>query len=520
MDKQKSNTFIQLKGIVKKFPGVLANDHVDLDIKTHEILALLGENGAGKTTLMNVLAGLYKPDGGEILLNGKPVEFHSPRDAIASGIGMVHQHFMLVESLTVAENIILSLQSNALSLNLDRVRKEISALSKKYQMPIDPDAYIWQLSVGEQQRVEIMRLLYRGADVLILDEPTAVLTPNEATDLAAVLRHMANEGKAIIIITHKLNEVMDFSDRVSILRAGKKIDSVLTRETSKEELARKMVGRKVLFHLERSKCVPGKTILELNNVESLNEKGMPALKSISFQVCCGEILGVAGVAGNGQRELAEVISGLRSVTKGNIFINGEDTTNCTPLQAIDIGISHIPGDRLGVGLAPNLPISDNLTMKAYRKRPITRGFFLDREQLKVFAKNLIQTFSISPAIPETPARLLSGGNQQRLILAREITANQGVIIAVHPSRGLDVGATESVRKTLLEQREQGTSILLISEDLDEIMQISDRILILYEGKIMGMARIGDVTLDEISLMMAGQPLKKFEQEIPVGGSKT
>jgi general nucleoside transport system ATP-binding protein len=338
--------------------------------------------------------------------------------------------------------------------------------------------------------------------------------------LAAVLRHMANEGKAIIIITHKLNEVMDFSDRVSILRAGKKIDSVLTKETSKEELARKMVGRKVLFHLERSKCVPGKAILELNNVETLNEKGMPALKAISFQVCCGEILGVAGVAGNGQRELAEVIAGLRSVTKGKILINGEDTTNCTPLQAIDIGISHIPGDRLGVGLAPNLPISDNLTMKAYRKRPITRGFFLDREQLKVFANNLIQTFSISPAIPETPARLLSGGNQQRLILAREITANQGVIIAVHPSRGLDVGATESVRKTLLEQREQGTSILLISEDLDEIMQISDRILVLYEGQIMGMARIGDVTLDEISLMMAGQPLKKFEQNYPISGSRT
>jgi general nucleoside transport system ATP-binding protein len=520
MEKLQSNTFVQLKGIVKKFPGVLANDQVDLDINTHEILALLGENGAGKTTLMNVLAGLYNPDGGEILLKGKPVEFHSPRDAIANGIGMVHQHFMLVESLTVAENIILSLQSNMLSLNVDQIRKEVSDLSKQYQMPIDPDAYIWQLSVGEQQRVEIMRLLYRGADVLILDEPTAVLTPNEATELAAVLRNMANEGKAVVIITHKLNEVMSFSDRVSILRAGKKIDSILTKNTSKEELARKMVGRKVLFHLERSKCVPGKAVLELRNVETLNEKGLPALRSISFQACCGEILGVAGVAGNGQRELAEVISGLRSVTKGSILINGEDATNCTPLQAIDIGISHIPGDRLGVGLAPNLPISDNLTMKAYRKHPITKGFFLNREQLKKFANNLIQIFSISPANPATPARLLSGGNQQRLILAREITANQGVIIAVHPSRGLDVGATESVRKTLLEQREQGTSILLISEDLDEIMQISDRILILYEGKIMGSALTTDISLDEISLMMAGHPLEKFNHEIPADGTRT
>ena len=520
MEKPQTTTVVQLKGITKKFPGVLANDRVDLDINTHEILALLGENGAGKTTLMNVLAGLYNPDGGEILLNGKPIEFHSPKDAIASGIGMVHQHFMLVESLTVAENIVLSLQSNALSLNLDRIRQEISDLSKKYQMPIDPDAYIWQLSVGEQQRVEIMRLLYRGADVLILDEPTAVLTPNEAIELAAVLRHMANEGKAIVIITHKLNEVMNFSDRVTILRAGKKIDSFLTEKTSKEELARKMVGRKVLFHLERSACVPGKTILKLENVEALNEKGLPALRSISFHVSCGEILGVAGVAGNGQSELAEVISGLRLVKKGKVIIDGEDVTNCSPLQAIDIGISHIPGDRLGVGLAPNLPISDNLTMKAYRQRPITRGFFLDRDQLQVFAKNLIQTFSITPSRPETPARLLSGGNQQRLILAREITANQGIIIAVHPSRGLDVGATESVRKTLLEQREQGTSILLISEDLDEIMQISDRILVLYEGKIMGTANIADITIDEISLMMAGQFLEKFNHEFPVNGLKT
>jgi len=518
MHKSETKVVVELKGITKNFPGVLANDQVDLEIRTHQILALLGENGAGKTTLMNVLAGLYKPDGGQISLNGKPIEFHSPRDAINNGIGMIHQHFMLVESLTVAENIILSLQSNALSLNLDRVRKEISELSQKYQMPVDPDAYIWQLSVGEQQRVEIMRLLYRGADVLILDEPTAVLTPNEAADLAAVLRNMADEGKAVVIITHKLNEVMSFSDRVAILRSGKKIDSFLTAKTSKEELARTMVGRKVLFHLERSKCNPGKAILELENIEALNEKGLPALHSVSFKVSCGEILGVAGVAGNGQRELAEVICGLRTAKNGRIYIDEEEVTNCTPYQAIDVGISHIPGDRLGVGLAPNLPLSDNLTMKAYRERPISRGFFLDREQLQIFAKNLIQTFSISPPTPETPARLLSGGNQQRLILAREITANQGVIIAVHPTRGLDVGATESVRKTLLEQRERGTSILLISEDLDEILQISDRILVLYEGKIMGILPTADITLDEISLMMAGQTLEKFNQPIPATGS--
>ena len=520
MEKPKKSKAVQLKNITKKFPGVLANDQVSLDINSHEILALLGENGAGKTTLMNVLAGLYYPDDGEIFLHGKPIKFHSPRDAIANGIGMVHQHFMLVESLTVAENIILSLQIKTLSLNLDHVRKEISDLSNQYHIQVDPDAYIWQLSVGEQQRVEIVKLLYRGADVLILDEPTAVLTPNEAIELASVLRQMANDGKAIIIITHKLNEVMSFSDRVTILRAGRLIDSLLTEKTSKEELARKMVGRKVLFHLEKPECSPGLASLELEKVNALNDRGLPALSSISLKICSGEILGVAGVAGNGQRELAEVISGLRSVTNGSILVNGQNITNCTPLKAINAGISHIPGDRIGVGLAANLPVSDNLTMKAYRQPPITRGFFLDHNKLQEFAKNLIRTFSITPPLPETPARLLSGGNQQRLILAREITANQGVIIAVHPSRGLDVGATESIRRTLLEQREYGTSILLISEDLEEIMQISDRILVLYNGRIMGRAGITEISLEEIGLMMAGHPLNKYNNDLQLDGYKT
>ena len=520
MGKPQKNIVVQLNGITKKFPGVLANDRVNLDINSHEILALLGENGAGKTTLMNVLAGLYNPDEGEIFLHGKPIKFHSPRDAIANGIGMVHQHFMLVESLTVAENIILSLQSKTLSLNLNRVRKEISELSNQYHIHVDPDAYIWQLSVGEQQRVEIMKLLYMRADVLILDEPTAVLTPNEAIELASVLRRMANEGKAIIIITHKLNEVMSFSDRVTILRAGRWVDSMLTEKTSKEELAHKMVGRKVLFHLEKSECTPGLAVLELKNVDALNDRGLPALRSISFHICSGEILGVAGVAGNGQRELAEVISGIRPVINGSILVNGQDVTNCTPLKAIKAGISHIPGDRIGVGLAANLPVSDNLTMKAYRQPPITRGFFLDHKKLQGFAKNLIRTYSITPPLPETPARLLSGGNQQRLVLAREITANQGVIIAVHPSRGLDVGATESIRSILLEQRERGTSILLISEDLEEIMQISDRILVLFNGQIMGRAGITEISLEEIGLMMAGHPVNEYNYDLQFDGFNT
>jgi len=520
MKKTVKSKVIQLKNITKIFPGILAVDHVSLDINSHEILALLGENGAGKTTLMNVLAGIYKPNAGEIFLHRKPVKFHSPRDAIANGIGMVHQHFMLVESLTVAENIVLSLQSKSLSLDLDRVIKEISDLSSQYHIQVDPGAYIWQLSVGERQRVEIIKLLYRGADVLILDEPTAVLTPKEAIELASVLRQMANEGKAIIIITHKLNEVMSFSDRVTILRAGQVVDSMPTEKTSMEELARKMVGRKVLFQIERSVCTPGPAILELKNVGALNDKGLPALRSVSFHMCSGEILGVAGVAGNGQRELAEVISGLRPVTHGRILANGQDIANGTPLKAIQVGISHIPGDRIGVGLAANLPVSDNLTMKAYRQPPITRRFFMDRAKLLVFAKDLIKTFSITPPLPETPARLLSGGNQQRLVLAREITANQGIIIAVHPSRGLDVGATESIRRTLLEQRKCGTSILLISEDLEEIMQISDRLLVFYNGQIMGRADITEISLEEISLMMAGHPLDKYNHDVQLDGYQT
>jgi len=520
MIKPQKTKIVQLKGITKKFPGVLANDRINLDINKHEILALLGENGAGKTTLMNVLAGLYNPDAGKIFLHGKPVNFHFPRDAIANGIGMVHQHFMLVESLTVAENIILNLQSKSLFLNLDRVRQEISDLSAQYHLHVDPNAYIWQLSVGEQQRVEIMKLLYRGADVLILDEPTAVLTPKEAIELASVLRQMANEGKAIVIITHKLNEVMSFSDRVTILRAGRVVDSMPTEKTSKEELARKMVGRKVLFHLEKLECTPGPIVLNLDNVSALNDKGLPALRSISFHIYSGEILGVAGVAGNGQRELAEAISGLRSITNGSILVNGQDVTNCTPLEVINAGISHIPGDRLGIGLAANLPVSDNLSMKAYRQSPITRGFILDREKLQSFAKGLIRTFSITPSLPETPARLLSGGNQQRIVLAREITANRGIIVAVHPSRGLDVGATESIRRTLLEQRKCGTSILLISEDLEEIMQISDRILVLYNGQIMGKAGINEITLEEIGLMMAGHSLNEYNHDLQLDGNET
>jgi len=491
-------------GITKRFPGVLANDHIDLDVYRGEVLALLGENGAGKSTLMNVLAGLYRPDEGQTVIQGQPVHFHSPRDAIVQGIGMVHQHFMLVQSLTVAENVILGLESASLILRPEKVRQEIKTLSRRYGLQVDPNAFIWQLSVGEQQRVEILKLLFRGADVLILDEPTAVLTPQESTELATTIRHMAGEGKAIIFITHKLDEVMAFADRVTVLRAGQVISTLATQDTTKAELARLMVGREVLFRLDKQACQPGQLALEVKDLEALNDKGLPALRGVSFHICAREILGIAGVAGNGQRELAEVVTGLRRVSGGQIRVSGRDITNRSPRQVIDANVGHIPGDRLGMGLVPNLAVSDNLAMKAYRRPPLAHGPLLDQNALRRFAGRLIETFRIATPTAETPARLLSGGNQQKVVLAREITADNGVLVAVYPSRGLDVGATEAVRRTLLEQRDEGMAILLISEDLDELSELSDRIAVFFEGQIMGVVSPGEASAEEIGLMMAGQ----------------
>ncbi len=505
-----STPAVQMRSIVKRFPGVLANDRVDLEVYRGEILALLGENGAGKSTLMNVLSGLYRPDEGEIFLHGRPVHFASPRDAIAAGIGMVHQHFMLVETLTVAENVVLGLRSAGFVPPMRRIEEEIQALSQRYGLPVDPESFIWQLSVGEQQRVEILKLLYRGAEVLILDEPTAVLTPQESEQLARTLHRMAAEGKAVIFITHKLDEVMEFADRVTVLRGGRVVATLPTAETTKEELARLMVGREVLFRLAKRTCEPGEVALEVENLSARNDKGLPALRGVSFKICSGQILGIAGVAGNGQRELAEVITGLRPAVDGRVRVFGRDITNRSPREIIEAGVSHIPGDRVGVGLVPNLPVSDNLAMKAYREPPLAKGPVLDQGALRQFARRLIEAFHIATPSEETPARLLSGGNQQRVILAREITAGKGVLIAVHPTRGLDVGATEAVRRALLEEREKGAAILLISEDLDEILMLSDLVAVLYEGRIMGILPADEADVQEIGLMMAGQATCRSE----------
>jgi ABC-type uncharacterized transport system ATPase subunit len=494
---------VQMTGITKRFPGVLANDHIDFDVKAGEIHALLGENGAGKTTLMSVLSGLYRADEGEIHIKGQKANLRSPRDAIDLGIGMVHQHFMLVEPHTVAENITLGLKAPRFFLDTVGTEHRITELSKQYGLQVDPHARIWQLSVGEQQRVEILKMLYRGADILILDEPTAVLTPQEVEDLFATLRRMAGEGQAVIFISHKLDEVMTISDRVTVLRHGKVVASVNTADTIKEELARMMVGREVLFRVEKKAVELGNDVLKVEGLRALNDKGLPALKDISFTIREGEILGVAGVAGNGQRELAEVITGLRKATSGCVTISECDTTNCSPREVIQKQVSHVPEDRLGMGLVPNLPVSDNIILKGYRQPPLSRGPFLDRLSIRNFVARLIEAFNIATPTQETAVRLLSGGNLQRTILAREISIGPRLMVAVHPTRGLDIGATESVRNLLLEQRENRAAILLISEDLDELLAISDRIAVMYEGEIMGIVPAEGADIEEVGLMMAG-----------------
>ncbi len=507
---------VEMRGITKRFPGVLANEKVDLTVRVGEIHALLGENGAGKSTLMSALCGLYLPDEGEIYVKSDSdqphlVQINSPRDAIDLGIGMVYQHFKLVPTQTVAENVILGLKGTPFRLNMVDVEAKIAALGEQYHMPVDPQSYIWQLSVGEQQRVEILKLLYRGAEILILDEPTAVLTPQESSELGKTMRHMADEGKAIIFISHKLDEVMAFADNVTVLRDGKNVASVKIADTSKAELARLMVGREVIFRVEKEEPSLGHVVLELEDLEANNDKGLPALKSVSLQIRSGEVVGVAGVAGNGQRELAEVITGLREVTKGRVTLLGEDMTNQSSLKFITKGVAHVPGDRLGMGLAGNLPVSDNLIMKAYRKKPIATGPFLARRAIINFSKKVIDSFGVMTPSVETPARNLSGGNQQKAILGREITSGKRLsgdiaplLVASYPTRGLDVGAIEAVRKDLLEQRLEGTAILLISEDLEELLSISDRIAVMHGGEIMGIVKPAEVDIEELGLMMAGE----------------
>ncbi len=505
MSNTERKPILRMQKITKRFPGVLANDRIDLELYKGEVLALLGENGAGKSTLMNVLCGLYRPDEGAIYLDGELADIQSPRDAYDLGIGMVHQNFMLVDTMTVAENVVLGLQNLGFQPNLKRVSGEIRALGERYGLKVDPDAYIWQLSVGEQQRVEILKLLYRDVDILILDEPTAVLTPQEVDDLVEVLSLVVKEGKAAIFITHKLREVMMFSDRVTVLRDGKKIATLNTSDTTPDELAQLMVGREVLFCLEKASCEPGAPLLEVENLRARDDKGLPALKGVSFSIRAGEILGIAGVAGNGQRELAEVITGLRPATGGEVRVKECKVTNCSPSRIIRSGVSHIPEDRVGVGLVGDMSVAENLALKDYRTR-LSRGPILFPGKMERFADQMIREYDIATPGPETRVKFLSGGNLQKTILARELTACEGLLVAVHPTRGLDVGATEAVRNLLLEERDKGTAVLVISEDLDELMEVTDRIAVMFEGQIVDVVPTGAADLDSIGLMMAGEDL--------------
>lgn len=495
---------VEMRGVTKRFPGVLANDNVNFSVRRGEIHALLGENGAGKSTLMNCLHGLYKPDEGEILINGEATQFASPRRAIAKGIGMVHQHFMLVPTLSVTENLIMGQETPRLMINYAEQEEKVAELSRRYSLAVDPSAKIWQLSVGEQQRVEILKMLYHGAQILIMDEPTAVLTPQEVTELFHTLRRMAQNGHTVIFISHKLDEVLAIADRVTVLRRGAvEAEGLSTKRMTKPELARLMVGREVLFRIEKEAARPGVPILQLDRINCLNDRGLPALRNLELTVRAGEVVGIAGVAGNGQTELAQIISGLRQVVSGRVTVNQQDITNQPATAAIEQGVAYIPADRNGVGSAPNLSLADNLIMKNYRRPPIGRGWSINLRTIKEQALRLIKEFDVKTPDEETPARLLSGGNLQKLILAREFDLEPKVIVAVYPTRGLDVGAIEAVHRLLIEGRDNGMAILLISEDLDELLSLSDRIGVLFEGQIVGEVPPDDERIEEIGLMMAG-----------------
>ena len=506
---------VEMRGITKRFPGVLANDSVDFVLRQGEIHALLGENGAGKSTLVNVLTGLYQPDVGTILINGQPVAFGSPGDAIRNGIGMVHQHFMLVPTQTVTENILLGLDKPRFIMRMASFEREIGALGERYGLRVDPGAKIWQISVGEQQRVEILKILYRGARVLIMDEPTAVLAPQEIDDLFRTLRSMVAEGKSVIFISHKLNEVTRIADRITVLRKGAVTAAGLRpSETDASGLARLMVGREVVFRLERKPRQAGEVVLAVEDAHALNDRGLPALRGVSLHVRAGEIVGLAGVAGNGQSELAEVITGLRAPTRGRVLVGGEAVVDLTKgggakgqviQRLIRAGVSHIPEDRTHVGTAPNLSVTDNLIMKAYRSPPIGRGWSVDKAAARSRAAQLREEYEIAAPSVETPVRLLSGGNLQRLILAREISGKPTLMIAMQPTRGLDVGAIEGVQRLLLEQRDAGAAVLLVSEELDELMSLSDRIYVIFAGDLMGEVRQTDAA--SLGMMMIGQRLE-------------
>jgi simple sugar transport system ATP-binding protein len=495
----------EMIGITKRFPGVLANDGVNFDVRANEVHALLGENGAGKSTLMKQLYGLYKPDEGEIAFDGKAQTILEPSDAIALGVGMIHQHFMLVDTLTVAQNVALGLPSSrGMLTDLDVVSKRIEVLAGLYGLEVEPDAYIWQLSVGQQQRVEIIKALYRGAALLILDEPTAVLTPQEVDDFFVTLNQLAEEGHALIFISHKLDEVMAFTNRVTVLRDGRNVGTVATRDTSKRELAEMMVGRQLKFAPDRQEVELGKPRLQLVNLKADSDRGTPALRGVTLDIRAGEVLGLAGVSGNGQPELAQVVAGLRPATDGSVLLDGEEIVGKSPEQIIEKGLAYIPEERNRDGMIQEFSVAENLIMRDTDKPPFSKRGFLDFASISNNAKDLVNSFNVKTPSIDTPMKSLSGGNAQKVILARELSRNPSVLLAAQPTRGVDIGATEYIRDLIIQQKADGTATLLISEDLDEILALSDRIAVIFHGEIMGIVDHDEATPEKLGLMMAGE----------------
>lgn len=496
---------LELKDITKRFPGVLANDHIDLTLREGEIHALLGENGAGKTTLMNILYGLYEPDEGEVWVRGERVEIEDPNDAIRLGIGMVHQHFMLIPPLTVTENVMLGIEETRGGMFLDREKaaERVRAISEQYGLEVDSHAKVADLSVGVRQRVEIIKVLYRHADILILDEPTAVLTPQEADELFEVMESLVEQGNSIIFITHKLKEVMAVADRITVLRDGKVVGTVLPEEATRDSLAAMMVGREVSLVAEKSASKPGEAVLAVNNLEVLSDQGTPAVQDVSFEVHAGEILGVAGVQGNGQTELVEAITGLRESVAGEISILGQDMTDASPRRITELGVGHIPEDRTHDGLVLGYPIVNNLVLNTYYKPPFARGIQLNEQAMLRNASELVEQFDVRTPSVWLEAANLSGGNQQKVIVAREFSRPISLLVAAQPTRGLDVGSIEYIHGRILEKRDDGCAVLLVSSELDEIMSLADRIAVMYRGRIVDVLPAAEATREEVGLRMAG-----------------
>lgn len=494
---------LEARGITKRFPGVVANDRVTVSVEAGEILAVVGENGAGKSTLMNILYGLYQPDEGEILLRGTPVRFRTPHDAILGGVGMVHQHFMLVPPLTVAENVVLGYEGGAFRFDHAAASTEVARVARAYGFSIDPEARVERLTVGQQQKVEIVKALYRGAEILILDEPTAVLTPQEAHDLFRIVRSLAATGRSVILISHKLREVLEVADRVAVMRSGRLVATVRAKETTEAALAGLMVGREVGTLPPHGEAPRDEVLLDVVGVSTLNDRGLPALVDVTFSLHAGEVLGVAGVDGNGQTQLAEVLTGLRPRVSGVIRVAGREVPSPSPALMRALGLGHVPEDRHRRGLVLPFTVAENLALGRHRSRPFCHGPFLSRAGARSHARSVVEAFDVRPRRIDIPAKDLSGGNQQKVILARELTNDPRILIAVQPTRGLDIGAIEFVWNRILEQRARGKAILLVSLDLDEVLALSDRVLVLYGGRVTGILSRAEATEERLGRLMLG-----------------